>query len=62
VLREAIEKSDCDWQAYGATIPDAILAIFQHTGDIVHDGATGLTFRELDLLAALDEIFGAGRQ
>ncbi len=62
VLREAIEKSNCDWQAYGATIPDAILAIFQHTGDIIHDGATGLTFRELDLLAALNEVFGVGRQ
>jgi hypothetical protein len=62
VLREAIGKFNCDWQAYGATIPDAILAIFQRTGNIVDDKATGLTFRELDLLAALDEVFSAGGQ
>jgi hypothetical protein len=62
VLREAIGKFNCDWQAYGATIPDAILAIFQRTGNIVDDKTTGLTIRELDLLAALDEVFSAGGQ
>ena len=30
------------------------MAIFKRTGVAVYDRATGLTFRELDLLAALD--------
>ena len=57
VLREAIEKSGYTWQNDGATMPDAILAIFQRTGITVEDEITGLTFKELDLLAALDEVF-----
>jgi hypothetical protein len=57
VLREAIEKSGYAWQGDGETLPDAMLAIFQRTGITVHDQATGLTFKELDLLAAVDEVF-----
>ena len=39
-------------------MPDTILAIFKLTGIAVRDEATGLTFKELDLLAALDEVCG----
>jgi hypothetical protein len=34
-----------------------MLAIFQRTGVEIHDDATRLKFRELNLLAALDEVF-----
>jgi hypothetical protein len=54
ILREAIEKSSFDWKPYGDTLPDALLAIFQKTGREVKDDKTGLTFKELDLLAAVD--------
>ncbi len=57
VLREAIEKSDYPWRKDGTTLPDAMLAIFQRTGVEIHDDATRLKFRELNLLAALDEVF-----
>ena len=57
VLREAIEKSGYCWQQDGATLPDAMLAIFKRCGVTVYDEATGITFKELDLLAALDEVF-----
>ena len=56
VLREAIEHARYDWKQAGATLPDAMLAIFQQTGAAVHDEETGLTFQRLDLKAALDHI------
>lgn len=56
VLREAIEKSNYPWQQDGETLPDAMMAIFQKTGVPVHDPATGLDFREIDLLAAVDSV------
>ncbi len=59
ILREAIEKLGFDWQRYGVTIPDAMLAIFQQTGIPVHDPATDCDFRELNLLAAIDFVFGS---
>jgi hypothetical protein len=58
VLREALESSSFPWHTLGSTLPDAILALFQKTGVPVDDPATGHTFRELDLLAALDYVFG----
>ena len=61
VLREAIEKSGYDWKPDGKTLPDALLAIFQKTGREVPDPKTRLTFRELDLLAALDHVFGSAK-
>ena len=60
ILREAIQTSGYRWQEDGETLPEAVLAIFKRTGVAVYDRATGLTFRELDLLAALDRVLGAG--
>ena len=59
ILREAIEKTGYRWQADGETLPDAILSIFRKTGVPIHDPATRLEFRELDLLAAVDHVFEA---
>lgn len=58
VLREAIEKAGYDWRKDGGTFPEAMMAIFKATGVQVHDPATNLDFRRLDLLAALDWVFG----
>jgi len=57
ILREAITKANYDWKADGATIPDAMLAIMRNTGVPVKDEATGLTFRRLDLAAAVTHVF-----
>jgi hypothetical protein len=35
-----------------------MMAIFQKTGVPIHDPATGLDFRELDLLAAVESVIG----
>lgn len=59
LLREAIEKTDYNWRADGANLPEAMLAILQRTGAPVHDPATRHTFRRLDLKAALDHVFAA---
>src|SRR5439155_20416108 len=59
LLREAIDKSGYDWKKDGPTLPDALMAIFQRTGIAVRDPGTNLTFRRLDLKAALDEVFQA---
>jgi len=59
VLREAIDKAGFNWQAEGETLGGAMMAIFKKTGADVHDGATGLDFKRLDLLAALDYVFSA---
>lgn len=63
ILREAIEKTGYSWRKDGETLPDAMMAIFQRTGVAVHDPETGLDFRELDLLAAVDHVlrYGAHR-
>lgn len=57
ILREAIEKSGYRWQEDGETLPDAMMAIFQKTGRLIHDDALGLDFRELNMLAAVDYVF-----
>lgn len=57
LLREAIEIRKFDWKPWGNTLPEAQLAIFQKTGVPVHDPGTGLTFRRLDLKAALDFVW-----
>ena len=59
LIREAIEKSGYDWQEDGKTLPDAILAIMQKTGTPVEDNGTNRSYRRLDVLAALDHVFGA---
>lgn len=56
LLREAIQKWNYDWKRDGKTLPDAILAIFQQTGVAVVDPATNITFRRLDVKAALDRV------
>jgi len=58
VLREAIEKSGFRWQNLGGNLADAIVAIFKRTGVEIDDPKTGLKFRQLDLLAAADYVFG----
>lgn len=57
ILREAIEKAKYDWHKDAGTLPDAMMKIFQRTGVEIHDKATGLTFRELNLLAAVDHVY-----
>lgn len=57
ILREAIEKAKYDWQAMGANLPEAMMAIFQKTGTPVKDAETGLTFQMLNLRAAVDFVF-----
>jgi hypothetical protein len=59
ILREAIEKSGYAWQNDGANLPDAFLAIFRRTGVPIRDPGTGLDFKELDLLAAVDHVIAA---
>jgi hypothetical protein len=61
LLREAIEKAGYDWKADGKNLPEAMLAILQKTGVPVKDKATELTFRRLDLTAALDHVMNAKR-
>jgi len=58
ILREAIEKTEYGWQKDGETLPDAMMYIFQNTGGIIEDSETNCEFRELNLLAAVDHIFG----
>ncbi len=57
ILREAIDVSGYDWHRDGQNRPEALLSIFQKTGPAVTDSATGLTFRRLDLKAAVDHVF-----
>lgn len=57
VLREAIMKTGYDWKADGPNIAEAMLSIMQTTGVAVEDPATKLTFRRIDLAAALAHVF-----
>jgi acetyl esterase/lipase len=57
VLREAITKTGYDWQADGSNIAEAMLSIMKKTGVPVKDPGTELTFRRLDLAAALAHVF-----
>jgi len=56
ILREAIEKAKYDWKQDGENLPAAMLAILQKTGKEVNDPATKLTFRRLDLFAAVEHV------
>jgi len=62
VLREAIEKTGYEWKIDGKNLPEAMLAILQKTGPEVKDPPSGLTFRRLDVRAALDHVFQNGRR
>ncbi|REK20313.1 MAG: hypothetical protein DWQ45_26605 [Planctomycetota bacterium] len=57
LLREAIQETGYDWSADGPNIAEAMLKIMQQTGVEVHDPGTELTFRRLDLAAALDHVY-----
>jgi hypothetical protein len=56
LLREAIEKSQYDWQADGKNLPEAILAIMRKTGQPVEDPGTKRTYRRLDVLSAMEHV------
>ena len=58
ILREAILKSGYRWQRDGDSLPEAMLAIFRRTGIPIPDPASGCDLVELDLLAAVDHVFG----
>ncbi|MAV36845.1 MAG: hypothetical protein CMJ59_15460 [Planctomycetaceae bacterium] len=57
VLREAITQTGYDWRDEGTNIADAMLALFQKTGVVVDDPASGRRYRRLDLAAALKHVF-----
>ena len=59
VLREAIEETGYNWKPDGDNLAAALLAIMQKTGEPVLDVATQLTFKRLNLAAALDHVFAA---
>jgi hypothetical protein len=59
ILREAIAKAGFVWQDRAVTLPEAIMAIMQQTGIEVFDPSTGIAFRRLDVLAAVDHVFAA---
>ena len=56
IWREAVEKTQFPWQNYGATLPDAALAMFQLTGRDYLDDITGIPFKALDLESVIDFI------
>lgn len=56
ILREAIEKSGYDWKKDGPDLATAMMNIFRTTGVKVDDKPSGLTFRRLDLMAALKHV------
>lgn len=57
VLREAIEETRYDWKRDGRNVAAAMMAIMQKTGVAVQDDATGISYRRLDLAAALAHVF-----
>jgi hypothetical protein len=57
ILREAIEKSTFDWHQLADNFPDAMMKIFQQTGNVIIDHEAGYEFQELNLLAAVDFVF-----
>lgn len=56
ILREAIETSGYRWQDHGDDLSQAMMGLFRTTGVKIDDSGTGLEFRELDLLAAVDHV------
>ena len=56
IWREAVIKTQFPWQEYGATMPEAAMAMFKHTGRAYTDELTGLTFKALDLEKVIDFI------
>jgi hypothetical protein len=58
VLREAIERAGYPWQDLAATLPEALMVIFQQTGHVIEDADSGCTFFELNLLTAVERVLG----
>jgi len=58
ILREAIERTGYRWQDDGGSLSQAMMEIFRVTGVRIDDPETGLEFKELNLLAAVDHVFG----
>jgi hypothetical protein len=61
ILREAIIKTGYDWRSDGSNLPAAMMRIFQEAGVEVYDPATKRRFKRLDLLAAVDHVFGGSK-
>lgn len=57
LLREAMDKSGYDWKQDAPNLPEAMMAVFHRTGSAVEDPASKLTFRRLDVKAAIDAVF-----
>jgi len=57
ILREAIDKTQYNWQPLGQTLPQAMCKLFQKTGLAIDDELTGLSFKQINIKAALDEVF-----
>ena len=57
LLREAIEKTRYDWKQDAPNLPEAMLKIMQKTGTVVDDPVNKLSFRRLDVKAALDFVY-----
>lgn len=62
ILREAIDKTHYPWQSIAQTLPQAMCKLFQETGLPIHDELTGLSFKQIDIKAALDKVFGVSGQ
>jgi hypothetical protein len=61
ILREAIGTSGYAWRRHGPNLAAAMMTIFQETGVAIDDPDTTRSFRELDLLAAVDHVFENAR-
>ena len=57
ILREAISVANFDWKKYGDNLPDAMMNIFKLTGKDMFDEKTGITFKALNLVKAVDFVF-----
>ena len=56
IWREAVQRTGFPWENYGATMPDAAMAMFLQTGREYEDEVLGIKFKALDLEAVIDSI------
>lgn len=62
ILREAIERTGYEWTSKASNLPEAMLAIFQETGEKATDEqGTGLDFMVINLLRAVDHVFSGAK-
>ncbi|MEC7566947.1 MAG: FG-GAP-like repeat-containing protein [Planctomycetota bacterium] len=57
IIREAMEITGYDWAVTADDLPHAIMKIMQSTGKPVTDPSTNITYRRLDLYAAVEHVF-----